>query len=118
MDRCNLCGGLVEFIPNSLIYGKPYGSGFAYRCTKCSAFVGTHKNSPEKPLGILADKEMRELRRKCHALFDKRWSNGRQRTVAYGWLAFRMGYQRGKCHFSWMDAKDLARALKILEEDR
>ncbi|MGN1209110.1 MAG: zinc-finger-containing protein [Duodenibacillus sp.] len=45
---CNLCGGHVEFITNDKIYGISLGSGFAYRCTKCGAYTGTHKPMPKE----------------------------------------------------------------------
>ena len=35
--KCNICGGLVKYIPNKEIYGKSYGSGFCYYCTNCGA---------------------------------------------------------------------------------
>ena len=115
MRRCNLCGGSVEYIQNSVVYGKPYGSGWCYRCTECKAFVGTHINNPKKPLGILADDEMRELRQKCHELFDRRWTNPRERTKAYSELADKLGYGDGKCHFAWMSKNELKIALMILK---
>lgn len=59
---CQLCGGRVEFIDNVLIYGRPYGSGKAYRCTSCGAYTGTHKPRPDVALGILADGWMRDLK--------------------------------------------------------
>lgn len=52
--KCNICGGLVKYIPNKEIYGKSYGSGFCYYCTNCGAYVGTHVPQPKVALGILA----------------------------------------------------------------
>ena len=43
---CNICGGKVEYISNDKIYGRRYGSGYCYHCTKCGAYVGTHKSRP------------------------------------------------------------------------
>lgn len=50
---CNLCGGKVECISNSVIYGREYGSGYCYRCQSCGAYVGTHKPWPKRAMGIL-----------------------------------------------------------------
>ena len=88
-------------------------ASFVYVCWRCGAYVGTHRNNPKCALGILADNEMRELRKRCHELFDGRWSNGRERTEAYAWLAGQMGLE--KCHFAWMDKEQLKRAVEILE---
>jgi hypothetical protein len=44
-------------------------------CAPCNAYVGTHENSPDnKPLGTLADPELRQLRMQCHKLFDSCWA--------------------------------------------
>lgn len=117
MIKCNLCGGNVEYIPNSMIYGKSYGSGWCYRCSQCKAFVGTHKTNPLKPLGVLADKEMRILRMKCHKILDSTWKTPNERTKAYDDLAVRLGYEKGDCHFSWMSKEELKTALAVLEEE-
>lgn len=73
--KCNLCGGQVIYISNSKIYGREYGSGKYYFCTKCGAYVGTHKPRPEEALGILGNVEMGEMKMKCHKLFDRKWKN-------------------------------------------
>lgn len=54
--KCNLCGGDVIYTSNKIIYGKEYGNGKMYYCTKCHAFVGTHKHEPWKAEGILNSK--------------------------------------------------------------
>ena len=72
---CNICGGKVIFVSNALIYGKEYGSGKMYYCTSCGAYVGTHEPRPKEALGLLANAEMRDMKMKCHGLFDERWKN-------------------------------------------
>ncbi len=57
---CNLCGGTVIFTSNAVIYGQEYGSGRCYLCTKCGAFVGTHKPWSREAMGLLADERMRK----------------------------------------------------------
>lgn len=54
IEKCNLCGGEVEYVSNEVVYGKRYGSGFCYRCKSCGAYVGTHE---PRSLEILADKD-------------------------------------------------------------
>lgn len=57
---CNICGGKVIYCSNAEIYGVEYGSGKCYLCTKCGAYVGTHKPRPKEALGLLADEQMRK----------------------------------------------------------
>ncbi|MBQ7818518.1 MAG: hypothetical protein IJ341_02355 [Bacteroidales bacterium] len=113
---CNLCGGEVEFISNSLIYGKPYGSGYCYYCTSCGAYVGTHKPRPKDALGILANNEMREMKKKCHAIFDTMWTSHKERSKQYAWLAKRLGIKVQDCHFGHFDLETLNLAYTILCE--
>ena len=113
--KCNLCGGEVIYTTNDKIYGKPYGSGYCYLCTKCGAYVGTHVHRTKQALGILANKDMRLMKMKCHELFDRLWSNQKSRDKAYGWLADKMGIEKRYCHFGYFDLQQLEQAYEILE---
>ena len=120
--RCNLCDGAVILTSNRRIYGKEYGSGKCYYCTKCGAYVGTHRTRPKEAFGILADAEMRNLKRHCHELFDKFWTNeknGKKRQEArrkcYKKLAEMMNINVEDCHFGYFDKSKLLLALRILE---
>lgn len=114
-STCNLCGGKVKLIPNSSIYGKPYGSGLCYFCMKCGATVGTHKSRITEAMGILADKQMRKLKMECHEIFDKLWTTHNERRGCYHKLANKMGIPLSECHFGYFDTKQLYQALKILK---
>ena len=116
MTTCNICRGKVEYIPIERIYGRSYGSGWCYRCTQCGAYVGTHINNPKKPLGILANENMRELRKMCHAVFDKRWNTAKERSKAYADLADKLGIKVEDCHFAMFDEEMLRKALLVLLE--
>jgi len=77
---CPYCGGSVSFRSNAVIYGREYGSGRAYICDNfpsCDSFVGAHpdidKSMAFKPLGTLADYELRQWRKRVHALIDPYW---------------------------------------------
>lgn len=113
--KCNLCGGKVEYVPNSKIYGKPYGSGWCYLCTKCKAYVGTHKPRPREAMGILANGIMRQLKMECHEIFDKLWKTQNERRGCYHKLSNKMGIPLKECHFGYFDTKQLMKALKILK---
>lgn len=123
-SECNLCGGNVIFASNSVIYGKEYGSGKCYICTKCGAYVGTHKPRPKEALGLLANKEMRDLKMKCHELFDMKWKDKPTqkekhiaRKKAYSELANEMDVSVDECHFGYFDMDMLNKAYKILEKE-
>mgnify|MGYP004448173733 CR=1 FL=1 len=70
---CNLCGGEVIYTSNEFIYGKPYGSGKVYFCTKCGAYVGTHAKYHKRAFGLLANARMRKGKSLCHQIFDSKW---------------------------------------------
>lgn len=118
---CNLCGGRVIFINNKRIYGKSYGSGKCYLCTKCGAYVGTHKNRPHNAMGILANKEMRDMKIKCHELFDKEWKKEKNRPkarkAAYKNLAHRLGIKVRDCHFGYFDLPMLNKVYELLKSE-
>jgi hypothetical protein len=60
-------------------------------CKPCNAYVGVHKGTT-KPLGILANAELREWKKKAHAAFDPIWKSGEMsRGKAYALLAKAMG---------------------------
>ena len=86
---CPYCKQETELIDSVLIYGKPYG--LIYACRDCDAYVGVHKGTT-RALGRLANKELRELKKKAHHYFDKLWMSGQMtRTEAYSWLSLELG---------------------------
>lgn len=115
---CNICGGKVEYVPLQQVYGDylKYGekSGFCYHCKKCGATVGTHKANPKEAFGLLANDQMRELRQRNHAMFDRFWKNKQQRTKFYKKLAEEMGISFEECHFSWFSIEELEKSYQIM----
>lgn len=119
---CNICNGKVIYTSNSLIYGREYGSGKMYYCTECGAYVGTHIPRPTEAFGILANKEMRELKSACHRIFDEQWLHeptGRKkcaaRNKAYKRLADALSIPVSECHFGYFDMNTLRRAMAFLK---
>ena len=115
---CNICGGQVEYVPLTKVYGKylKYGkkSGYCYHCKECDAKVGTHIDRPLEAYGILANREMSELRQKNHNMFDKFWRNKTDKTVLYHKLEEEMGIPFEECHFGYFTTEQLERSYKIL----
>ena len=82
--------------------------GKRYACPECDVVLW--EGSTSTP----ADYETRQLRRKCHSLFDKRWKNNRERNDAYTTMAHIMGIKKEKTHFGMFNKEQCEEALKIL----
>lgn len=118
--KCNICQGRVIYTSNATIYGRQYGSGYCYYCTECGAYVGTHEPRPKEAMGLLADREMREMKIKCHELFDSFWKTlktgrGKMRRSLYQRLANQMHLSIGDCHFGYFGSEELNIAYIILQ---
>jgi hypothetical protein len=99
---CAYCADPAKFMPSSAaIYGKDYGPVWA--CLPCGAWVGCHPGT-EKPLGTLANAELRAARSLAHSEFDPIWKRGYMtRAEAYAELAKRLGIAGPKCHIGRFD---------------
>lgn len=76
---CPYCETKAIWTENKRIYGRNYGKSYmCYYCENCGAYVGCHKNS-RKPLGTMANAELREWRKKTHAKIDPLWKEGQWR---------------------------------------
>ena len=72
---CPYCWKKAKFVNNSEIYWRSYWKSYmAYYCKEDDAYVGTHKNS-RKSLGTMANKELRERRKKAHRVLDPLWKS-------------------------------------------
>jgi hypothetical protein len=116
--ECRFCGGNVEIVKNSEIYnGREYGEWpWAYLCRGCGAYVGMHPFTGI-PLGTLADRNTRDMRKMAKDDFNPLWQGGEMtRSEAYSWLADRLGIAVAACHFGWFDADTCERVIEIIEE--
>lgn len=112
--QCLYCGAKVIYTSNAVIYGREYGNGKCYKCTGCDAYVGVHTGT-RVPLGRLANRELREMKKACHALFDPVWKSKKlSRTEAYRRLAALLDIPANECHFGWFDMDMLLKAKKVL----
>jgi len=91
---CPYCNQEALWVENKAIYGRNYGKSYmCYYCKPCDAYVGCHQNTT-KPLGVMANKELREWRIKAHAVIDPLWKNGPiKRKTVYKILSREMGFQ-------------------------
>lgn len=108
-EVCPYCEAKSEYIDSSYIYGKSYGMVFI--CKPCDAYVGVHHKTSKRSLGRLANKELREWKKKAHEYFDKLWRKGliedrkkhEVRNAAYKWLSKELGIELKYCHIGMFD---------------
>lgn len=91
---CPFCNQQAEWCANEAIYGRNFGRSYMmYLCKPCDAYVGCHNNTTV-PLGTMANREMREWRKKAHAVIDPLWRNGKhKRGEVYAKLSKAVGFE-------------------------
>ena len=68
--NCPYCQKPAKWCDNAEVYGRRYGKSYmCYWCKDCDAYVGCHNNTA-RPLGTMANKELRQWRMKAHAVID------------------------------------------------
>lgn len=113
--KCQYCKGEVALFGDSsfLYHGKNYGP--VWVCTnypQCNSYVGCHPGTIT-PLGSVANKELRLLRKQCHKEFDKMWKfQGYSRIRAYEILSQMMHIKEP--HIGEFDIEQCQQLLNIL----
>ena len=89
---CPYCKKEAKWCENKEIYGRNFGKSFmCHYCKDCDAYVGCHNNT-RRPLGTMANKELREWRVKAHAVIDPLWKEGGiPRKEVYALLKEKLG---------------------------
>jgi zinc-finger-containing domain len=89
-----------------------------YICSPCQAWVGCHKGTT-KPLGRLANAELRRAKTEAHNAFDPLWKFERfntqklKRSQAYQWLAAQLGIEFEACHIGMFDVETCQRVVEL-----
>jgi hypothetical protein len=110
--KCPYCVQDAKLVTGEEIYPKrpDLHKKKYWLCSACGAYVGCHGDT-DKPLGRLADAQLRALKIKAHIALDRLWKNGHMsRTYAYLWLAEQLGIAECECHigmFSTQRCKDV-----------
>jgi hypothetical protein len=102
---CDYCGYRADLVTGKAIYPhRPDLAGkLFYRCLPCKAYVGCRPGTC-RPLGRLADAELRLAKTAAHQAFDPLWRFGdMSRSDAYKWLAKRMNIPPAQCHIGMFD---------------
>lgn len=108
---CPYCQQLAVLVPGRSLYpNRPDLRGRRFwRCEPCDAHVGCHQagsgqGDGTKPLGRLANAELRVAKQFAHAMFDPLWQSGRmKRRDAYAWLAEALGIPTREAHIGMFD---------------
>ena len=92
--RCPHCGAAMILRPASDIYHDAKSDRKLYVCHNypaCNTYVAAHPNT-DKPMGVPANGDLRNLRIQAHRKFDLIWRSGiMTREEAYRWFADSFG---------------------------
>jgi len=116
--KCPYCKRRANLVTGETVYPhrlELFGLKF-YECIPCDARVGCHKGTT-KPLGRLANAELRDWKMKAHAALDPMWISGyAKRWVAYAWLANALGIKKDACHIGLFDVDTCKRVIALSHE--
>lgn len=125
---CDYCGRQAPLVTGAKVYPhRPdlHARRF-YACDPCGAWVGCHQGTT-KPLGRLANKELRDAKMAAHAAFDPIWKERFERLSQerptyrkhharggrYVELASALGIPVEKCHIGMFDVELCKRTVEI-----
>ena len=125
---CPYCKGKAVLTMNSgVIYnGKDFGP--VYLCENyptCDSYVGCHPGNT-KPLGRLADSQLRYWKKEAHKYFDQIWKNKKinkiyniyisgtsNREKSYIWLSKELGLKKEDTHIGMFDVDTCKKVVEI-----
>jgi hypothetical protein len=112
---CPYCGHVSKMVDGQTIYPhRPdlYQKMF-HQCAPCDAYVGCHPGTI-KPLGRLANAELRRAKSVAHAAFDPLWQRRpTHRRDAYAGLAKQLGIAVKDCHIGEFDLELCRRVVAV-----
>lgn len=116
---CDYCQHSAQLVGGEAVYPRRPDLHHLrfWRCMPCDAWVGCHKGT-ERPLGRLANAQLRTAKVTAHVAFDELWkrttpAGSYSRTGAYRWLAERLGIEVEGCHIGMFDVKTCQRVVEI-----
>lgn len=116
---CPICNKESKLVSGEQIYPNRkdlYNLSF-YRCSNhTDYYVGCHKGT-NNALGILANREHRSWKIKCHAIFDPLWKSRKNfRKDLYCRLAHAMNIPIEQTHFGEFSVDQLKQAYEIIKD--
>ena len=121
MVKCDYCGLATSLVTGLHLYPcrTDLKDKLFWKCFDCEAWVGCHPGT-KKPLGRLANQELRKWKMLAHEAFDPRWnypgaktSRSRRRGKAYHWLRHQMGLEKANCHIGMFDVDQCKQVIAI-----
>lgn len=116
--KCH-CGAHAVLRPASVVYGSKANNEYLYVCARypaCDSYVGVHKKSL-KPLGTLADRELRSKRIQAHKVFNQLWMSGMmQKWQAYKWMQAKLGLNSEQAHIAKFSVYMCDELISICEQ--
>jgi len=114
---CQYCNGKAILKDSAIVYGRSYGNLFiCENFPTCDTYVGVHRDRDE-PLGTLANRELREWRKRSKNLFKPLWQlKTMKRTAAYEWLGQWMQLSKDDVHFGKFSLEQCKQAYQIMNE--
>lgn len=115
MLTCPYCGNTAELVTGVVRYPhRPdLSEKLFYQCLPCDAYVGCHPGT-DKPLGRMANAELRVAKVMAHRAFDPLWQSGYMaRRVAYKWLAYELDMANSACHIGMFDVEQCKRVVAV-----
>lgn len=91
------------------LYSLPF-----WICDCCNGFVGCHHktNEPTKPLGVIPNKAVKQLRSQIHRILDPIWKNGyMSRKEVYKYLSDKLGREYHTADLRSVDEANEVKAL-------
>lgn len=118
--KCDYCGEAAQLVTGKVVYPHlpKLASKKYWVCGPCDARVGCHRFG-SKPLGRLANPELRNAKMKAHHAFDPLWKfGGMSRDEAYRLLARLLGIKRRKCHIGLFDVDQCKKVVELCRRFR
>lgn len=115
---CPYCNKKPELVHSEVVYGPGVDYGMFWYCKTCVAYVGVHRGT-DQPLGRLANKELRALKKEAHMYFDNLWkvllkpglTKNVARSEAYKWLSEVMKVPLPEAHIGMFDEDQCRMAI-------
>lgn len=122
LPSCPYCHNSAHLVTGQIIY--PHRPDlWKYKfwlCAPCEAYVGCHKQGDgTRPLGRLANRELRDAKQAAHLAFDPLWRNkgkaALSRKEAYAWLAEQLDIDPKDCHIGKFDVARCKAVIAICQ---
>jgi Protein of unknown function (DUF3268). len=112
---CPYCNTPAKLSSSCEVYqGRDYG--MIWICAnypRCDSYVGVHDGT-DKPLGRMANRELRFWKKRAHAAFDPFWKTKKLKRVhAYSRLSRALGIPMKECHIGMFDVEDCKRVIDV-----